>query len=141
MLALTGNHGAFFDGAGWERHKKHKDDFTIYHEVVGYDANRYQVEDFHFFYICKEKIVFLPPLFVPKSERAEGGQQTYIKGVESTLYLRRTESRKFIVCCTVKQCSMPMVRVYFHNIHTAWASALLILNRQAMREPRTRDEQ
>ena len=41
MLALTGNHGAFFDGAGWERHKKHKDDFTIYHEVVGYDANRY----------------------------------------------------------------------------------------------------
>lgn len=39
--------------------------------------------------------VFLQPLFVPKSGRAEGGQQTYIKGVESTFYLRLTESRKF----------------------------------------------
>ena len=33
--------------------------------------------------------------FVPKSEWAEGGQQTYLKGVESTLYLRLLESGKF----------------------------------------------
>ena len=43
---------------------------------------------FHFFlYLCR----------VVRSEagRVEGGRQTYIKGVESTSYLRRSELRNF----------------------------------------------
>ena len=37
---------------------------------------------------------------------AEGGRQTYIKGVESTSYLRLSESRKFKSIRTIRQCSM-----------------------------------
>ncbi|MCR5115622.1 MAG: hypothetical protein K6A95_08125, partial [Bacteroidales bacterium] len=47
----------------------------------------FSVSFFIFLYLCR----------VVRSEagRAEGGRQTYLKGVESTLYLRQIESRKF----------------------------------------------
>ncbi len=52
------------------------------------------------------------PLFVPKSGRAEGGRQTYIKGVESTSYLRLSESRKFKSIRTIRQCSMSISHLW-----------------------------
>ena len=45
---------------------------------------------FYFSFFC-----IFAALFVTKLGRAEGGRQTYLKGVESTSYLWRSELRNF----------------------------------------------
>ena len=54
-----------------------------------------------FLYLCLVKR--------PKLQWLSGGRQTYIKGVESTSYLRLSESHKFKSIRTVRQCSMSMM--------------------------------
>ena len=78
-------------------------------------------------------------LFVPKSERAEGGRKAgnrhILKALTQRLICGSCELRNFQNLLHGKAMFNVHWLVYSFYVHTAWASALLILSRKALRRP------